>query len=608
MKNLLRILSLLALALAAPLRGEEPQLPPEAVALLPAGRPVPTKPKPDEGKIESVESAGAPVNPVFRVTSPGKLSAPHVLAVSRTFEEPIAAGQVCLFVIKARTVESAGRGGLGKVSAAVQNRADYKKTPLWKSVAVGKEWETIFFAFQPENPAPAGQGVAKIVCGDQQQVVEIADFQVYRFPVGFDIFSAPRMRATYEGRELDAPWRKEAEARIEKLRKGDLTVRVVDADGKPVPGAKVRVEMKRHLFGFGSAVDVNMLSGLDAKISPADQAKYRDTVDALFSRIVPENGLRVRNIDKDSDPARPWDDESRRRTKAAVLWTLQWAQDRKMTSRGHYLLWCYLEKWAQDEVAQHGVDGLLATYRRHWKFVVPLVKDYVAEWDALNHPVPFDEKDALYNVVGPTVYADLFKEIRPLTTLPLFVNEDTFNPDRADGFEKHVRRMIELGAVPDGAGFQSHYHDYTIPSIDDVWHNYERMGELVKQLTVTEYDFQSLDDQLHADHLRDMLTLAFSHPQMTGFVMWGFWEGRHWKPTAAMFRKDWTERPAVQVWRDLVLGKWWTREQLTTDANGEAKLRGFYGWYDVTAEAAGKTTTQLIKHAASGGRPTLTLK
>ena len=56
----------------------------------------------------------------------------------------------------------------------------------------------------------------------------------------------------------------------------------------------------------------------------------------------------------------------------------------------------------------------------------------------------------------------------------------------------------------------------------------------MKHLTVTEYDLQTLDDQLHADHLRHMMNLCFSHPPMTGFVIWGFWEGRHCKPTAAM--------------------------------------------------------------------------
>jgi len=39
-------------------------------------------------------------------------------------------------------------------------------------------------------------------------------------------------QGTYEGRNADAPWRKEARARIEKIRKAPLKVQVVDAQGK----------------------------------------------------------------------------------------------------------------------------------------------------------------------------------------------------------------------------------------------------------------------------------------------------------------------------------------------------------------------------------------
>jgi endo-1,4-beta-xylanase len=127
-------------------------------------------------------------------------------------------------------------------------------------------------------------------------------------------------------------------------------------------------------------------------------------------------------------------------------------------------------------------------------------------------------------------------------------------------------------------------------------------------LTVTEYDLQTLDDQLHADHLRDMMTLCFSHPQMTGFVIWGFWEGRHWKPTAAMFKKDWTERLAVKVWRDLVKGKWATNRELIANVDGKATLTAFYGWYDITVEHQGKTKSFEVKHSTSGGRPTLKME
>ena len=604
---MIRHLLLTLLALAS-LHAEEPQLPPEAVALLPEALIAPKVVKPEFGTIEKVENTDAPTKSIFRATSPAKLEKSYELALNKSFTGAIAKDQVCLFVVKARTVESEMADGKGKITCAVQNTKDYKSTVLWKTQLIGKDWETTYFVFQAGNDLPEGVGNAKIAIGEQKQVIEVADFQVYRFPVGFDVFKAPQMKKTYAGRELDAPWRTEAEARIAKLRQGQLNVVVHDAAGKPIEGAKVSVRMKRHLFGFGSAVDVNMLSGLGFKITEQDQIKYRNTVDELFSRVVPESGLRVGNIEGATDPAKPWEAASRLRTQAAVQWTLQWAKDKKMTSRGHYLSWGYLEPWAAEEVKKGGPAGLMARYDQHWAFALPFATPYVDEWDALNHPVPFVEADALYNVVGPDVYPDIYAKIRKQTDKLLFVNEDTFNPDRTAGFDKHMKHLIAKGQTPDGCGFQSHFSDYAIPAIDEEWQIYERFGKLVKHLTVTEYDLQTLDDQLHADHLRDMMTLCFSHPQMTGFVIWGFWEKRHWKPTAAMFKNDWTERPAVQVWRDLVKGKWWTRADLAADAKGEAATTAYYGWYDITIEHAGKTKTFEVKHATNGGKPTLKLE
>ena len=604
---MIRHLLLTLLALAS-LHAEEPQLPPEAVALLPEALIAPKVVKPEFGTIEKVENTDAPTKSIFRATSPAKLEKSYELALNKSFTGAIAKDQVCLFVVKARTVESEMADGKGKITCAVQNTKDYKSTVLWKTQLSGKDWETTYFVFQAGNDLPEGVGNAKIAIGEQKQVIEVADFQVYRFPVGFDVFKAPQMKKTYAGRELDAPWRAEAEARIAKLRQGQLNVVVRDAAGKPIEGAKVTVRMKRHLFGFGSAVDVNMLSGLGFKISEEDQIKYRNTVDELFSRVVPESGLRVGNIEGATDPAKPWEAASRLRTQAAVQWTLQWAKDKKMTSRGHYLSWGYLEPWAAEEVKKGGPAGLMARYDQHWAFVLPFAAPYVDEWDALNHPVPFVEADALYKVVGPDVYPDIYAKIRKQTDKLLFVNEDTFNPDRTAGFDKHMKHLIESGQAPDGCGFQSHFSDYAIPSIDEEWKIYQHFGSMVKLLTVTEYDFQTLDDQLHADHMRDMLTLCYSHPQMTGFVIWGFWEKRHWKPTAAMFKNDWTERPAVQVWRDLVKGKWWTRADLAADAKGEAATTAYYGWYDITIEHGGKTKTFEVKHATNGGKPTLKLE
>jgi endo-1,4-beta-xylanase len=413
---------LLALFIIASLQAEEPVLPPEAKALLNESALKPTNPKPEEGRITKTEAG-------FLLESPGKLERSYNLSVSRRFAQALAKDQVCLAVVKARTTRTDKVDGKGRITVAVQNTQNYKATPLWKNWVVGKEWDTTFFSFVTEHEVPEGAGIAKINVGETQQAIEIADFQIYTFPVGFDIFKAPQMKKTYEGRELNAPWRVAAAERIAKHRLGQVTVCAVDAEGKALEGAKITLAMKRHLFGFGSAVDINMLSGLTTKLSGDDQQKYRDTVDELFSRIVPENGLRVGNIDGDAHPAKPWEETNRRRTGAAVQWTLQWAQDRRMTSRGHYLSWGYLEPWATEEVKKGGAAGLLARYDRHFKHVLPFCAAYVDEWDALNHPVPFNEADALYNVVGPDVYPELYAKMR-LQTVAAFRATSAITPSR----------------------------------------------------------------------------------------------------------------------------------------------------------------------------------
>ena len=71
----------------------------------------------------------------------------------------------------------------------------------------------------------------------------------------------PGGKVGYGGRGADASWRKGAGERIEKYRKAGIGVRVVDANGAAVRGASVRVEQKRHAFGFGGVFTARLCVG-----------------------------------------------------------------------------------------------------------------------------------------------------------------------------------------------------------------------------------------------------------------------------------------------------------------------------------------------------------
>lgn len=96
------------------------------------------------------------------------------------------------------------------------------------------------------------------------------------------------------------------------------------------------------------------------------------------------------------------------------------------------------------------------------------------------------------------------------------------------------------------------------------------------------------------NHLRDYLLAVYSHPQATGFTMWGFWDGKHDKNNAPLFYQDWTPKPALAAWEDLVLNEWRTSETAVTGSDGHAAVRGHRGEYRVTIELYGGLKKQSV--------------
>jgi hypothetical protein len=102
--------------------------------------------------------------------------------------------------------------------------------------------------------------------------------------------------------------------------------------------------------------------------------------------------------------------------------------------------------------------------------------------------------------------------------------------------------------------------------------------------------------------------VEISHPKVDGILMWGFWEKRHWKPNAALVRKDWSLKPNGQAWMDLVHRQWTTNEQGKSDPDGAFKVRGFLGEYEITVTSGDKTKTVKAALPKEGATVTVTLE
>jgi len=544
-------------------------------------------------------SAGAESGRVT-ILSPGKgvevttadPARPYAAQFSASFSGGAGAGDRLVAVIRARTV---GEEKNGELIAKLQLR-EAPHTAFAPTAATGvlPEWTDLPVTFVVDEAIPAGKASITLFCGHREQHIEVESIRLFRYPETTDPTLLPRakpMPRTYEGREPEAPWRKAALERIEQHRKADLSLTVTGTDGAPLAGKAVSLNLRRHEFGFGSAVVAARLSG-----GSEDDRRYREIIDRLFSIVVFENDL------KDGNWSPDFPDERRNARNEELDKAFAWLAERRIGVRGHYLMQVatpYNLQNVTDPVVIR--DLTLASVRERLEFV----KDRVTEWDAINHPIAWEGASMLNQIAGlEQLDRDVFTLGRSLTKLPFFVNEDQiFRPGpQCDDTYTYIGSLIADGHRVDGLGNQAHFHESYLPSPEHLLAVTDRFAALVPHQSITEYDIVTTEDEaLAADYTRDVLIAVFSHPAYTSFLFWGFWEGTHWIPAAASWNRDWSIRPRGEVIEEWIGKRWHTALEAQTNEEGKIAWRGFPGRYEVTVdgrtrlvEVSGKTPDVVV--------------
>ena len=567
MRNLL----LLCLLGAFPLLAAEPAFPPGGMPLTESS-PLNAWAHPSAGTSSTLDPEGQRL-----AVTKGDEAKPFLAQISSTLAQDLATGEIVLAFIKARCTS----GHPGRIEAKIQ-RADAPYTPAADPAIFepGNAWQEFPVTFRITRPLEKGRASLALLGGGKTQTIEIASIRAHKYAVGTDTAKFPRIRRTYAGREPDAPWRKAALERIEKHRKADLSLRILTGDGQPLANAKVTLKLRRHEFGFGSAVTAEHLTA-----DTADGRRYREIVDRYFSRVVFENDLKDFGWEEGADGKA---DHLKRLDHA-----MTWLNQRHISIRGHYLMQVatppnLARVTDPAAIRKHFIDT--ATER------LDFAKDRVCEWDVINHPVAWNGADLLSQRPGlEKLDREIYRLAEKESDLPFYINEDQiFRPGRqSDETFTYIQQLKQEGLRVDGLGNQAHVDDTYLPTPQHVFAVTDRFATLVPHQLISEFDIVTLnDEELAADYTRDILIAAFSHPAYTGFLWWGFWEGRHWKPEAASYNLDWSIRKRGQVLEEWLGKKWTTNITLTTDKEGKVSWRGFPGIYDL--EAISKTTATSV--------------
>lgn len=530
-------------------------------------------------KFAPIDVAGPGFKQALRAEVTRDLSPPWAVEARVPLARSVKAGDVALVRFFARALASADETGSGQVRVVVQQAGpDYKKS-LESTVTMRNEWQEFLLPFAFSDSYASGGAELSFGFGFKRQTIEIGGVEVLNFEDRVAKSALPRTRFSYPGREAEAPWRAEALARIEQVRKSNFLIQVKDAAGAPVPGYSIKVEQRRSAFHFGTALQFARL----VQDSP-DNAVYRAKTLELFNAASPENDLKWA----------AWNGEwkgnfSREQSLAA----LRWLRGNGFHVRGHVLVWPGWKNLPESIRALKGTRAQKEIPERVLKHIADITtatRDYVQEWDVLNEP--YDNRD-LMGIFGNDIMVSWFKAARAgaAPDAPLYLNDYANHDLVADKphcleFFRVAKFLVEKGAPLGGLGLQGHFGAQPSAPVN-VLATLDVYAELKLPIRFTEFDVDTDDEQLQADFTRDFLILAYSHPSVVGVQHWGFWERAHWRPRGALFRADWSEKPAAKVYRDLVLNQWRTKLQGKAGKNGKVAGRGFHGEYVVTVEKDG---------------------
>ncbi len=394
---------------------------------------------------------------------------------------------------------------------------------------------------------PPGSAMVAAQLGSRKQTIDLGPVFVLDLGPGISTEKLPRNEITYPGREANAPWRAAADERIRKYRMGDLNVHVTDGAGKPLPGASVHIAMQRHAFWFGSFVGHNIA---DATGPDADHLR--------------ETFLKTFNFATSPIYWSDWGWQNPE-THRHYVDSMKWLHDHGINWRGHPIL------YPREDLTPTKVKKLVGDPKAVSEAILAHVRDVVGtakQYDPCCFDLINETRDGTYlpSISSDQTIVDAYKTAHAVDPeAQLFVNEygietgGGFNQKYSDIYKHWIETKLGQGAPLGGIGFQSHFGaDLTDPAriiaiLDD-------FSQYHLPIQITEFDVDTTDEQTQADYTRDYLTAIFSVPSTEAFIMWGWWEGDHWRPNAAMLRKDWSEKPNYKAWMNRIYHDWWTDE------------------------------------------------
>lgn len=407
------------------------------------------------------------------------------------------------------------------------------------------------------------------------------------------------------------------EPNIENYRKGFADLKVVDKDGNAVKNVKIKAVQKNHEFKYGA--NIFMLDELETKEKNDLYKKYfkeafnMATVPFYWSDLEPTEGNP--RYDKDSPKIyrRPATDlciefceengiEPREHALSYMGWFPQWLSDRSdeevkkaITKRYKEISERYADKIPTIEVTNEH------WWQRNGKLPDFYFADDCIKWCFEEAKKYFPDNQLVINEASGDAWYHETDRNKYYLLIKNEINKGT--PIDAIGMQFHMffKREDEEKQT-NRFGYYDPHHLYKIM---DRFSEFNLPIQLT-EITISAFSNYEEDEDFQADLIEKLYSVWFSHKNVEQIVYWNLIDGyAAFAPQGDMtsgenyyygglVRFDLTPKPAYYRIKELFEKRWHTEAETTTDESGKTAFKGFYGEYELTLEADGKSITKTI--------------
>lgn len=398
---------------------------------------------------------------------------------------------------------------------------------------------------------------------------------------------------------------------IEKNRKGNFKIRLIDKNEKPISDKKIFIQLKKHEFQHGC--NIFMLDELE---TPEKNNAYKDyvskavniaTIPFYWKDNEPREGVLRYDIDSERIYRRPPTDLCMNFCKANDIepklhclnysqWTPDWVPDNvELTKKLLEKRYSEIAERYADEIRDIEVinETLIESKRKIFN------EPDLIEWSFKLAEKYFPNNTLMINEAADIYEHSLFGKRMPYygKRMPYYMLiKDLINSNtRIDKIGVQYHFFFQKENEAESAEF--YFNPKNIYKILDDLSDFGKPIQIT-EITIPAYSESEEDEAVQAELLKTMFSIWFSHPAVTGAIYWNAVDGyAAYAPQGDMnsgenyyygglIRFDLTPKPAYNMFYDLFHKEWTTKIEIKTDKNGECNFRGFYGDYELKTEDA----------------------